>query len=201
MKPLQPIKMNTISQDLANVPVVRQFNGLGEAAIHNTATKMRDIINESGKNPYIRRWAERILSQANIPAYDWIGEAKAIHNWVRDNVRYTHDPRGIEYLQTPPTMLKLIEQNERPMGDCDDMTMLVLSLLKSIGYEVGLKIAAYRKDGRFQHVYGMVRVPVGRPTPEGLTTKDIWIPSDTIKPEKQLGWEAPGITRSFTLAT
>ncbi len=107
-----------VSQNLANIPWHKEFNGFGDTATVNTATKMKDIINSSAKNPYIRRWAEKILSTKNVKSYDWIGEVEAIHNWVRDNIRYTHDPAGIEYLQTPPTLLMLIEQGERPMGDC-----------------------------------------------------------------------------------
>ncbi len=191
--------MQTISQNLANIPWHKEFNGFGDAAATNTATKMKDIINLSAKNPYIRRWTEKILSTKDVKSYDWVGEVEAIHNWVRDNIRYTHDPAGIEYLQTPPTLLMLIEKGERPMGDCDDMSMLTLSMLKSIGYEVGLKVTSYKSDGAYQHVYGIVRVPVSKPSPEGYSVQNIWLATDTIKPEKHLGWEAPNPTRTFTM--
>lgn len=177
-----------VSQQLSSIPWHKEFNGFGDTAVVNTATKMKDIINSSAKNPYIRRWSEQILAKANVKAYDWIGEINAIFTWVRDNIRYTHDPRGIEYLQTPPVLLQLIERGETPMGDCDDMTMLSLSLLKSIGYDVALKITSYRNDKTYQHVYGLVSLK---------TPMTGWIPIDCIKPNKELGFEAPNPTRVY----
>lgn len=177
-----------ISQSLVNIPWHKEFNGFGDTAVVNTATKMKDIINSSAKNPYIRRWAEKIIRDKNVKAYDWLGEIKAIHNWVRDNTRYTHDPKGIEYLQTPPVVLQLVDRNEVPFLDCDDMSMLSLSLLKSVGYDVALKITSYNNSKAFQHVYGLVKL---KPPMFG------WLPVECIKPDKEFGFEAPNPTRTM----
>jgi transglutaminase-like putative cysteine protease len=159
--------------------------GRGDDAIENTVHRMAQIIDTSSKNPLIREWARTILSGVMVnQKYD---EVQAIHNFVRDHVRYTRDPYGWEYIQTPPVLLAGIEDNmkrraARPIGDCDDMTVLSLSLMKSVGFPVVIKTVAYNNN-KFSHVYGMAYV------------NGKWVVTDTVRPDKWLGWEAPGITR------
>lgn len=169
------------------LPRQEEFIGTGETAIMNTIKKMKDIIMSSSRNPYIREWAQKIV--AGIEVNDLKNEANAIHNFVRDNVRYTRDPFGYEYLQTPPVLLEDIRlyqagQGNRPIGDCDDMTMLSLSLLKSIGFNVAIKVVSFHESGRLSHVYGLVKIGYE------------WVPIDCVRTDKQLGWESPLLTRA-----
>lgn len=163
----------------------REFDiGNGDIAIQQTVNKMAEIINLSSKNPVVREWARTILSDVMVNKKR--DEAEAIHNFVRDHIRYTRDPYGWEYIQTPPILLKGVQDHKesnaaRPIGDCDDMTTLSLSLMKSVGFPVVIKTVAY--NGKFSHVYGMVYV------------NGQWIVTDTVRPDKWFGWEAPGITR------
>lgn len=171
---------------MMGIPRTEEYIGTGDNAIYNTVSKMKQIISESSKNPYVREWARDILGYVDVN--DKMNEARAVHNFVRDNVRYTKDPFGFEYIQTPPVLLEAIrERNKsggnRPTGDCDDMTVLSLSLLKSIGFPVAIKVVSFHENGRFSHVYGLVQV------------KGQWIPIDCVRPDKQLGWEATGLTR------
>lgn len=169
--------------DAMPLVVRREYIGFGDAAIYSTVGRMKSIINESASNPEIREWARKIL--ANVAVNDKMGEARAIHDFVRDHVRYTRDPHGFEYIQTPPVLLSGIREylegrSARPIGDCDDMTVLSLSLLKSVGFPVVIKVVGFHSDisGRFSHVYGLVNVN-GR-----------WIPVDCVRPDKGLGWES-----------
>jgi hypothetical protein len=107
---------------------------------------------------------------------------------VRDNVRYTRDPAGFEYIQTPPVVLEDIRsyqigQGDRPAGDCDDMTVLSLSLLKSIGFQVAIKVVSFHNHKKFSHVYGLVQIG------------NDWITCDCVRPDRDMGWEAQGLTR------
>ena len=170
-----------------DAPVSHETIGTGEAAIFRTVDRMRNIIHSSSGNPYIRDWAKRALGQTMVN--DKWGEASAIHNFVRDNIRYTKDPKGIEFIVTPPVLLAGIgkylsgESYYRPIGDCDDMTVLSLSLMKSIGFETAIVVASFNEKGQFSHVYGYVKVD------------DEWVPTDSVRPDSYLGWEAPRITR------
>jgi transglutaminase-like putative cysteine protease len=115
-------------------------------------------------------------------------EAEAIFNFVRDNVRYTKDPYGFEYITTPPVLLEDIRlyiegKGDRPVGDCDDMAILSLSLLKSIGFQVAIKVVSFTQNKKFGHVYGLVRIGYD------------WVPIDCVRPDQSLGWESKGHTR------
>lgn len=173
----------SISDFMNNTPVYRQFLGFGEIAITNTVDKIHHIIKASMYNPYIRKWAEKIIGEIPPGPQHQMEEVRAIGDFVKYNVRYTKDPRGLEYIQTPPVLLQMIERGETPMGDCDDMTTLSLSLLKSIGYPVATKIASYRPDKKYSHIYGLVFV------------NNQWLPIDCVKRDMPIGWEAPGSTR------
>lgn len=177
----------SVSDLLTGLPSKTMFLGYGDNAIYSTVEKIIKIVHESARTPYVRKWAERILNMYNIAAHDKWGEAKAIQMFVRDYVRYTRDPMGLEYLQSPLHLLKLLDIGETPHADCDDKSMLVLSLMKSIGFEVAVKVTGYsNSNGKFKHIYGLVKI------------KQLWYPVETVKEGKPLGWEAPNITRTLT---
>ena len=165
------------------IPRKEEYIGTGEDAIRNTVKKMREIIIVSSRNPYIREWAKYAISGTEVN--DKEAEARAVHNFVRDHVRYTRDPFGFEYIQTPPVLLEDIRNGERPIGDCDDMTVLSLSMLKAIGFPVAIKVVSFSDNGRFSHVYGLVQI-YGQ-----------WIPIDCVRPDKELGWESKMLTRAM----
>jgi hypothetical protein len=128
----------------------------------------------------VRQHAIDILLARGVPAKDYLGEIKAIFEWVQQAVRYTKDPLDVELLHTPRRMIEL------RAGDCDDMTILLGSMLESIGHQVRLVLAgpdAARPD-RFSHIYLEVQHQ-GR-----------WIPLDPTMPHP-MGW-APrtGIKRA-----
>lgn len=171
---------------MAAVPRTEEYIGTGDAAIYRTVEKMKGIIKESSRNPYVREWSKNIV--AGIDVNDKKNEARAVFDFVRDCVRYTRDPLGFEYIQTPPVLLediRLYQQSkgERPVGDCDDMTVLSLSLLKSIGFEVAIKVVSFSNSRKFSHVYGLVKIGYD------------WVPFDCVRPEQRMGWESGGHTR------
>jgi transglutaminase-like putative cysteine protease len=171
---------------MAAVPRKEEYIGTGDAAIYRTVDKMKSIIVESSKNPYVREWAKNIMGR--IEVNNKKAEASAIFNFVRDNVRYTKDPLGFEYLQTPTYLLEDIRlyqagQGDRPVGDCDDMTLLSLSLLKSIGFQVAIKVVSFSESKKFAHVYGLVQIGYD------------WVPFDCVRPDQDMGWESKGHTR------
>lgn len=168
------------------IPRTVEYIGTGDQAIYNTVSKMKSIIHESSRNPYVREWAGSIVS--GIEVNNKQQEADAIYCFVRDNVRYTKDPLGYEYIQTPIVLLESIGQyrqskGRRPAGDCDDMTVLSLSLLRSIGFNVAIKVVSFTPVKKFGHVYGMVQIGSS------------WTPFDCVRPDADMGWESQGHTR------
>ena len=174
--------MKSISQQLRGIPANHVNIGFGTPAITKTVGHMKQIIVKAAFQPYVRRWAENIVY--NIPQGDKFGEARAVYDFVVDSIRYTRDPKGMEFIQTPDMLLRFVESDDIATGDCDDITTLGMALLKSIGFDVAIKITSYSSKRQYQHVYGLVNI------------KGRWTPFDAIREDKFLGWEAPGITRS-----
>lgn len=107
----------------------------------------------------------------HFPQKDYMGEIKAAHAFVRDRVRYTRDIRTVETLHTAERLL-----SDR-QGDCDDKSILVASLLESIGHQTQL-IAIGPRKGAFSHVFAQVRNP-RQPDPRQL---DAWISLECTEP-------------------
>jgi transglutaminase-like putative cysteine protease len=162
----------------ANYPVRIEGIGFGDAVAPNTLKKMKDLINLSIRNYYVRRWAEVITEKASNDEE----RVMLIYDFLAKKTRYLKDPPDLELIRTPPVSLELIEQGQIPALDCDDLTVLSLALLKSIGFPVAMRAASYTPDQILTHVYGLVKVG------------QRWIPFDLVK-KMGPGWEAPAPTR------
>lgn len=109
---------------------------------------MASYIREGLHNVDVRQMAEQIVRY--LPQKDYAGEVELVHAFVRDRVRYTMDPDGVELLQKPERILRVRQ------GDCDDKSILVCSLLGSIGHKTRL-IAIGPSMKAFTHVFAQVR--------------------------------------------
>lgn len=162
--------------------------GTGKKVSENTVIEMIKIIKESSQNPMIRQYAEKIIQ--NVPPRDDMGEAEAIYYWVRDNVRYTRDPLGLEYFTTPLLMLQKFGRGETMEGDCDDCALLASSLLRSIGFFTVVRIAGYGVDkSDYSHVYCMAKVGEFSDGTNGQK-RGKWVAIDCIRKEEPFLWEA-----------
>lgn len=117
----------------------------------------------------VRHLAENILSSAGVASKDYRGEVEAIQAWVRENIRYTRDPYFVETLISPAALI------DSRQGDCDDHSMLVASLLLSVGFKPRFVAIGYT-PGTFEHVLTEVR----------LGTK--WVTVETTEPVA-VGWQ------------
>ena len=150
---------------------------------NNTLELMASAIRQSGKNPAVRDWATHIIQ--GVTQKDEWGEAEAIYHFVQNHSRYVKDPSGTELLQSPLVAFDYWTKGIMWPGDCDDFTILIISLLKSIGFKVKLRAASYKPDKVLGHVYGLVNL-YGQ-----------WLPIDGIKENGHVGWENPAYTRLY----
>ena len=79
------------------------------------------------KHPEISRVARALV--ANIRPDDWRGMASEIHRFVRDGIRYTHDPNRRELLMSAADTLA------RGADDCDGKARLAVALARAAGLE------------------------------------------------------------------
>lgn len=136
---------------------------------------MRHLARESKVNPVIIETA-RNLTQ-HLPQKDWVGQIKALHKFVRDNIRYLKDINNVETIQYPVRLL------ETKSGDCDDKATLLASLLESIGHPARFAALGFR-PGVLEHV--IVETLIGR----GKNKK--WLPLETTEPV-HAGWFPKGV--------
>lgn len=147
----------------------------GREGIKATLQLMSRITRQSKKDAGIRELAGQLVR--DLPQYDKVGEIRALHAFVRDHIRYTNDIRGVETIQTPRVTL------ETGVGDCDDKSTLLASLLEAIGKATRFVAVGFGEGGGHSHV--LVEV---------LTRKGRWIPLETIKPVEP-GWYPANVRR------
>lgn len=82
---------------------------------------------------------------------DYWGEVAALHNWVKEEIRYIKDIHDVETIQTPIQTLRLRQ------GDCDDKSSLVASLLESIGHRTRFVAVGFTPDS-LSHVFVQTKI-------------------------------------------
>ncbi len=155
----------------------------GDPGVAQTIRQMRRLIDQGKSDAQIHELAARILTSARVPAFDWQREARAIFDWVQRNIRFTRDVEGHETLHGAADIVRL------GIGDCDDFTVLTLSLAGSIGAQGRIvTISTDPSEAReFTHVYPEVEVngrwisldaarlhPAFGKSPERYTRKRAW---------------------------
>lgn len=147
----------------------------GRNGVRFTLRLMRLLVNsEHGKkNPVIRNKALELVKY--IPQKDSFARVRALWNYVKENIKYVKDINEVETVHYPTQVLA------QKAGDCDDHSLLLASLLESVGYPTLFKAVGVR-GSQLCHVYTQVH----------LGNK--WISLETTVPGVAMGWEPPDIT-------
>jgi hypothetical protein len=166
-----------------DIPTKRGTLASGDAGTDQTVAAMRACAMGiyGAKSPKIREFAINILDSAQVKNKDYRGMTIAIHNWVRDNIRYVNDPVGQETVCHPEYVIQL------RAGDCDDASTLEAALLGALGIDTRFVVVGLQTGGGFSHVY--LQAEVKEPT--GL----VWMSLDPIMRQYPAGWEVPNAKR------
>lgn len=124
---------------------VRLTIGPGMAGIRQTLRAMRRMVQTYRVEPTLRQIATTLVTLA--PQRDQLGEVDTIFSWVRDHVRYVRDVHEVETLMTPDKVAAA------RLGDCDDQSTLLATLLESVGYPTRFVAAGYTDPRTVDHVY------------------------------------------------
>jgi transglutaminase-like putative cysteine protease len=146
---------------------------------------MRGFVRDAVRNPdqTVRGRATALVS--GLPARNWHAEIRALHSFVRDQMRYLRDPVDVELVQTPERSLEIMQ------GDCDDKATLLAALLDSIGHPARFVALGFNGEG-FSHVLVETRI-----AHTGNDKRD-WMPLETIIP-REAGWFPEGVTSLYRL--
>jgi transglutaminase-like putative cysteine protease len=139
-----------------------------------TLNHMVKLARDGSKDPLVNQTANALV--AGLPQYDRLGEIRALHAFVRDGIRYTNDPLDTELLRTPRAIL------EMKVGDCDDKSTLLASLLRAVGRPSRFVAIAMNGSDLYSHV--LVQTPWNKG----------WMSLETIKPV-EAGWSPAGATK------
>ncbi len=144
----------------------------GYLGTQTTLKHIQVLIRAGAKDFYVRQKAIDILLEKAVQPKNYWGEIKALFEWMQQNVRYTKDPFRVEVLHSARRLLEL------RAGDCDDMTILLGSMLESIGHPVRLVVTGPDplRPKLFSHIY-LEAFHQGQ-----------WIPLDATMPYT-MGWE------------
>ncbi|MCX7595731.1 MAG: transglutaminase-like domain-containing protein [Fischerella sp.] len=121
----------------------------GYLGTQRTVEQIQALIREGAKDFYVRQKAIDILLDKAVKPKDYLGEIKALFEWVQDNIRYTKDPFRVEVLHSARRMLEL------RAGDCDDMTILLGAMLEAVGHPVRVVLTGSDplRPRFFSHIY------------------------------------------------
>jgi hypothetical protein len=135
--------------------------------VEETLRIMRELVRKGKSNINVRLTALGLVGP--FKQKDWSSEVRELHRFVRDNIRYVKDVRDVETLHTPEKILEIGQ------GDCDDKSVLLASMLESIGHPTRF-IAISLMPGKFCHVYVETRI------------RNVWIALETTEPV-EAGWQ------------
>jgi transglutaminase-like putative cysteine protease len=76
-----------------------------------------------------------------------------IRAYLARNVRFVHDPPGVELIRTPRYMLRRIAEQGEAVGDCDDVAVLGAALGMAAGLRARYVLIGLTPDDPYEHVY------------------------------------------------
>lgn len=149
----------------------------GKAGVRETLKIMQKLVREGKKNALVRQTALDLTN--GFRQKDWTAEISALHTFVRDRIRYIRDIKGVETLCTAEQLLT------QEQGDCDDKSVLLASMLESIGHPTRFVAVGFQPNV-FSHVF--VETKIGNK----------WIPLEAAD-YREMGWRPPNIANAMVI--
>ncbi len=138
--------------DAAN-PLQRPSSAEPTAEARAKITRFRQIAHEGARDPVVVKLADWLV--APYPPDDWLSMAQSIHRFVRDKIRYQHDPDLHDDFRSVRSTL------ERSAEDCDGKVTAAVALMLAAGLDAEV-VPVLDDAGRLKHVQGRVRWPGSR---------------------------------------
>jgi Transglutaminase-like superfamily len=150
----------------------------GFAGVEQTVDLARRLVDDGVKDPFVNRTAINVLQQAGTSTYDPEAAAHALWQFVT-GFTFVNDPVGPygpkETLRPARVVLDV------RAGDCDDLAVVLCSLLGTIGMTTRLVTIAADPEApsEFSHIYPEVQIG------------QAWVPVDPARPNTQFGVAPP----------
>jgi len=144
-------------------------------------------IDASQRDPETRAVALSMVSHLPKQCAGWAcedAEVATVFWWVKNNIAYRQDPRDYDLYATAKRTLQV------RAGDCDDMVILLGSILAILGYRVGATVIS--ADNRNWHIYTTVGV-------HSRANPGAYMALDPTQAPAIPGWEPPGQFRKHEI--
>jgi hypothetical protein len=105
----------------------------------------------AARRPF-RVFVLNLLDQYGIDPLDKRQVAELFLKWVHKNIRYVPDPLHTEFVQCPLELLKV------RYGDCDDMALLLASMLEAVGIDTRF-VTTGHSAANMEHIY--IEIEIG----------------------------------------
>ena len=134
------------------------------------------------KSPIVRNATNGIIQQYEIDPKNDLWVFASIQHWIQNRINYILDAGlGSEIFTTPQR--QLVDWARGTSGsDCDDVSILYASMLKSIGKKSAVALIDAHKSSRFNHAIALAKSEKYNP----IFNRD-WIAVE-LTIEKPLGW-------------
>lgn len=158
---------------------------------------------KAGRDPRLARLAVQIFKAAGVPSRDFRGQARALHEFLRDNVYFVHEID--ERLQDPAYTLDLQEDGtvgQHAAGDCDDFCIALIALCTAVHLPVRAVTSGKLRGKTVRYVEGVGRSPPARWSHIYCAVSDgpfrtaydpaRWAFADPTVPTAPFGWDVVG---------
>ena len=155
----------------------------GQRGTLRTLRMMAWFCRRDAASQEVRDLAHSIIG--HLPGHDFENEIRALFVFVRDRITYRRDPVTVERVQDA------LRTMQYGYGDCDDKTVLLVSLLAVFGHPARFVVSG-PKVGQWRHVYCEVQMRRnGQP---------VWVPLDATPEKSYVGWEPKAAAKAvFTI--
>lgn len=132
--------------------------------------------------PVVTAWGRHFeVADMDCAPRDEECEVAALWEFVVKNVRYVYDPEEMDTFQTLKETLLM------GGGDCDDMTIVFITLGKAIGFKgIGRVVSTDEAPAEWSHIYPMLGV-------RSKSNPSEWIPLDATVKGAVPGWQYENI--------
>ena len=139
---------------------------------------LEEAAQDDARLPLTRAVAVRFARAVDPNRQDLLAED--LFRFVRDSIRYVHDPSFEEFASSDVTLT-------RGIGDCDDKARCFVALCRSVGLDAHIR-PVYDREGNFVHVQAVLRWQGSTRYPKN---RNGWVVADLIVKDARLGEDIP----------
>jgi len=143
---------------------------------------LANLVEEGSQNSTVREFTLNLLNQMKVDSYDRMGEITAIFKFVRDYFSYRNHVFGRDSFTTAQRTLQMYLDTGRGSGDCDQYSVLIASMLMTVGIPAAFRIMTTDPNQSYHHIYPLAGYHLGK-------NDEKWIPMDATNKSAKLGWE------------